>query len=72
MDAAGEDDEEEVGDVAALFALSPVVEVEAAAEELGEGAEEEDGRDEEVGGEGQDVCPHGRADADWPGGQRFE
>ena len=45
MDAADEDDEEEVGDVAALLALPPVVEVDGEAAEVAEGAEEEDGRD---------------------------
>ena len=46
--------------------------MDAAAEELGEGAEEEDDRDEEAGGEGQHVCPHGRGDDHWPGVQTFE
>ena len=43
LDAAGQEDQEEVGHVAPLLALLPVVEVEAGAEQVAEETEEEDG-----------------------------
>ena len=58
MDAADEDDEEEVGDVAALLTLPPVVQVEGEADEVAQGAEDENGRDEEGARERKRVNGH--------------
>ena len=55
----GPADEEEVGDVAALFTLPLVVQVEGEADEVAQGAEDEDGRDEE--GAGERKCVNGHA-----------